>query len=126
MTHDSILTDEQFDRMIAHVLRAGVLVSAGIVLAGAAVFLTKYGLTAPEYGVFRGEPDDLRSVGGIVTSAMHLSGRGLIQLGLLTLIATPIARVVFAVVGFLRQHDWLYASLSVIVLSLLMYSLTTG
>jgi uncharacterized membrane protein len=126
MIHDSILTDDQFDTMIAHVLRAGVLVSAGIVLAGAVVFLTKYGLTAPEYGVFRGEPEDLRSVSGIVVSAMHLSGRGLIQVGLLTLIATPIARVVFAVVGFLKQRDWLYASLSMIVLILLTYSLRTG
>jgi uncharacterized membrane protein len=35
------------------------------------------------------------------------NGRGLIQPGVLTLIATPVARVVIAVLGFLAQRDWL-------------------
>ena len=59
----------------------------------------KHGHAVPEYRVFRGEPGDLRSISGIVSDARSLGGRGLIQLGLLLLIATPIARVVFSVVG---------------------------
>ena len=53
-------------------------------------------------------------------------GRGLIQLGLLLLIATPIARVVFSVAGFARQRDWLYVAITLIVLTLLGYSLLAG
>jgi uncharacterized membrane protein len=119
-------TEEQFDMLLARVLRAGVLVSAFIVLSGGVVYLRKYGLMTPDYGVFRGEPDDLRSVGGIVSAAVTLSGRGLIQLGLLVLIATPIARVVFSIIGFLVRRDWLYVAVSSFVLLLLAYSLTSG
>jgi uncharacterized membrane protein len=55
--------------------------------------------------------------------ARDLSGRGLVQFGLLFLIATPIARVVFSIVGFMRQRDWLYVGVTAAVLALLAYSL---
>jgi uncharacterized membrane protein len=55
-----------------------------------------------------------------------LSGRGLIQLGLLLLIATPITRVVFSFVGFFRQQNWMYVGITLLVLTLLAYSLMSG
>lgn len=119
-------TDEQFDFVLAHVLRAGVLLSAAFVACGGVVFLASHGLEQPSYHVFRGEPIPLRSVRGIVEEAVHLHGRGLVQLGLLLLIATPIARVVFAVFGFARQRDWLYVAITLTVLTLLSYSLLAG
>ncbi len=59
----------------------------------------------------------------IIHEALALHGRGLIQFGLLLLIATPIARVAFSVVAFLHQRDWTYVAVTLIVLSLLFYSL---
>ena len=50
-------------------------------------------------------------------------GRGWIQLGLLVLIATPIARVAFCIVAFALEHDRLYVLFTVIVLIVLLYSL---
>jgi uncharacterized membrane protein len=73
--------------------------------------------------VFQGEPEELRTVPGIFHEALALHGRGLIQLGLLILIATPIARVAFSVVAFLYQRDWTYVVVTLIVLALLVYSL---
>jgi uncharacterized membrane protein len=49
-----------------------------------------------------------------------------IQFGLLLLVATPVARVVFAMVAFARQHDYMYVIVSLIVLIVLLYSLTGG
>jgi uncharacterized membrane protein len=49
----------------------------------------------------------------------------MIQLGVLLLIATPVARVAFSVVGFLRQRDWLYTVISTVVLILLAAALTS-
>jgi uncharacterized membrane protein len=57
---------------------------------------------------------------------MHFEARGVIQLGLLLLIATPIGRVVFSVIGFVRQRDWLYVAITLLVLRLLLYSLMSG
>jgi len=71
-----------------------------------------------------GEPTDLRSVSGIVKDALAFRGRGLIQLGLLVLIATPVARVAFSVAAFAMQRDRLYVVVALIVLAVLMCSLT--
>jgi len=115
--------DERFDILLAAVLRTGVLVSATIVASGGVVLLVRHGVEHPMYHVFQGEPQPLRSVAGIVQQARHLSGRGLVQLGLLCLIATPIARVAFSIIGFMRQRDWLYVGMTAAVLALLAYSL---
>jgi uncharacterized membrane protein len=44
-------------------------------------------------------------------------------LGVLLLIATPIARVVFAVVSFAMERDWLYVAISAVVLAILAFGL---
>jgi hypothetical protein len=73
------------------------------VLAGGLAYLSRHGGEAPGYHVFRGEPADLRSLRGILQEAWSLRGRGIIQLGLLLLIATPVARVAFLVYAFAGQ-----------------------
>ncbi len=50
----------------------------------------------------------------------------MIQLGILLLIATPVVRVVFCVVGFARQRDRLYVAVRTLVLAILIYSLMSG
>ena len=90
------------------------------------MYLLQYGMDTVDYQAFRGEPADLRSVSGILRGVGALSGRGIIQFGLLLLVATPVARVVFSVVGFIRQRDWLYVVISAIVLLLLAVSLFGG
>jgi len=73
--------------------------------------------------MFRGEPTDLRSVRGILRDALALRGRGIIQLGLLFLIATPVARVAFSIFGFAEERDRMYVVVASIVLLVLLYSL---
>jgi len=63
------------------------------------------------------------SISGVIQSVINGRGRGLIQLGLLLLIATPIARVAFSVVGFAIERDRLYVGFTLIVLAVLLYSL---
>lgn len=116
--------EERFARCLGLVLRAGVVLSAALVAGGGVLYLLQHGGVAPDYRIFRLEPRELRSMRSIVEDVDPHSGRGLIQLGVLMLIATPIARVVFAALGFLAQRDWLYAGVSLLVLLLLAYSLT--
>ena len=97
--------------------------SAFVVVCGAVVYLTHHGRAPADYRVFQGEPSDLRSVPGIVRDALHLNGRGIIQLGLLFLIATPVARVIFSIWGFAAEHDRMYVVFTVIVLAILLFSL---
>ncbi len=112
--------------MIGILLRVGVTVSALVVLLGGIFYLFRYAHAVPEYGVFRGEPAKWRSVFPIAKSALSLSPRGMIQFGLLLLVATPVARVVFSVFAFALQRDRTYVLVTLIVLGILLYSLMGG
>jgi uncharacterized membrane protein len=116
-------TDQQMDDIIGTLLRVGVTLAALVVLVGGIMYLHRYGNTFPDYRVFHGEPSDLRSVAGILRDVPVFRSRGIIQCGLLLLIATPLARVAFAVVAFALQRDRTYVMVTLIVLSLLLYSL---
>ncbi len=116
-------TDEQVEQIVGNLLRGGVLLAAGVVVVGGTLYLIRYGADSPNYQVFRGEPTDLRTLSGILTDVVSLRRRGLIQLGLLLLIATPIARVVFSVLAFASQRDYTYVIVTLIVLGVLIYSL---
>ena len=117
-------SDERVELLVASLLRLGVILSSLVVLAGAVGYLIRYGHTIPHHDVFRGEPAELRHLGGIVRSAWSLDSRGIIQFGLLLLIATPVARVALAVYGFARERDWKFVVISAVVLAVLLYSLT--
>lgn len=118
-------TEHEFEQRIGTLLRVGVSTAAVVVLIGAILYLLRHGQETPAYHSFHSEPSSLRTLPGIFSVAWHLQGRGIIQLGLVLLIATPIARVAFAGVGFARQRDWLYVGISCIVLALLCYGLLT-
>lgn len=116
-------TERRVEGMIANLLRSGVTLAALVVLAGGVVFLSRNGMVQANYQVFSGEPSDLRHWGGIVANALAARGRGMIQLGLLLLIATPVARVAFGAFAFAIERDWLYVGVALCVLAVLVYSL---
>ncbi|HTT72255.1 MAG TPA: DUF1634 domain-containing protein [Anaeromyxobacteraceae bacterium] len=119
----SAWTDQRMERIIGRLLQTGVLLSTVLVLAGAVVELSGHASQVPDYRVFRGEPPALRGFAGIARQALALHGRGLIQFGLLVLIATPVARVAFSVFAFLAEHDLTYVVVTLVVLAVLAFSL---
>jgi uncharacterized membrane protein len=115
--------DRRIEVILGNLLRTGVLISAAVVLWGACVYLYRHAHETADYRVFRGEPSEFRTIPGVVQSVMNGRGRGVIQLGLLLLIATPIARVAFSVAGFALERDRMYVAFTLIVLAVLLYSL---
>ena len=116
-------TDQKIEIIIANLLRAGVSLAALVVLTGGIIFLVRHGHEPTGYHVFAGEPSDLRNWKGILHSAFALRARGIIQLGLLLLIATPVARVAFSVFAFLLERDWLSVGVATFFLLVVFYSL---
>jgi uncharacterized membrane protein len=115
--------DREVENLIGNLLRAGVIVSAAVVFTGAVVYLARHGIEPADYRVFHGEPGELRSVPGVLHATLSFQGRGIIQLGLLLLIATPVARVILSIVGFAAERDRMYVGFAFIVLVILLYSL---
>ncbi len=118
-----VWTDQEMDDIIGALLRTGVVLAALVVLAGGILYLYHHGHGFTGYQIFQGEPSDLRTVSGIARDALGLHARGVIQLGLLLLIATPVMRVAFTIIAFALQRDRTYVAVTLIVFSLLLFSL---
>lgn len=117
------MDDRWLESMIGKLLRTGVLLAAATVFLGAVVYLMRHSSDRVDYGRFVAAGDQVRSLAGVVHSAASLDSTGLIQFGLLLLIATPVARVVMAAAGFALEKDRLYTLVSLIVLGILVFSL---
>ncbi len=116
-------TDLRIEILVGIMLRTGVLLAAAIVLAGGILYLAHTHGPRPDYQHFRGEPAQFTTLSGILHGVAALDPESIIMLGLLVLIATPVARVVMCIVGFLFERDRLYTVVSTIVLLILLYSL---
>jgi uncharacterized membrane protein len=123
MVSTSRWSDQQINMTISVLLRVGVTLAAAIVIVGGVLYLIHNGRSIPEVKIFRGEPADLRQVHGVLHDVLALRGRGIIQLGILILILTPVARVAFSVFAFWQQRDRLYIVVTLIVLVILVHGL---
>jgi uncharacterized membrane protein len=119
-------TDKQLESAIADTLRFGVLLAAIAVVVGGGMYLHHPSTTLPDYSHFHATPTPLRTVSGVLRGVWQLDAKSVIQLGILILIATPVARVIVCIIGFSRQRDGIYIAVSTTVLIILTYSLFQG
>ena len=99
------------------------MLAAATVLAGGVFYLIQHHADQVNYHTFVAGAPITRSVSGILQAVAHGESTALIQMGLLLLILTPIARVGIAIAGFLLERDRLYTVVSLIVLLILAFSL---
>jgi uncharacterized membrane protein len=116
-------SDHEVEQLVGRLLQLGVLIATVVVLAGGAMLIGTHGGSIADFRIFRGESSMLRSVSAAAHGAFTLDPRGMVQLGLVLLIATPVARVALTLVAFLIQRDRLYVVLTAIVLVLLLFGL---
>jgi uncharacterized membrane protein len=117
------MDDRRFEGIIGRLLRFGVLLSAAVVTVGGVLYLVQHYADRVDYRAFTAGGPAIQTLPGIFHSAARFNSEGLIQLGLLLLIATPVARVAIAVIGFAMERDRLYTVVSLIVLAILAASL---
>jgi uncharacterized membrane protein len=126
--------DQRLEVAIGMLLRIGVIAAAVLVAVGGVLALRHPGMPVPSYATFHAPAEHapasqntaLHSIAGVFRQLHDGSGASIIALGLLVLIATPIARVIFAVIGFARERDMLYTVVSLVVLAILVFSLVHG
>ena len=118
------------DVAISNLLRTGVVISMAVVVIGLVfTFIhhpqyvrstTALGRLTDAGAVY---PHRLRDV---ATQIRHGRGQAIVMLGLLMLIATPVARVAFSIVAFALERDRLYVTITAVVLALLIVSFVIG
>lgn len=116
--------DRDLQTFVGNLLRFGVIIAMVIVVAGMVLYLFAHGREQADYGTFRED--------GIFRAAAFWQGlksgdsEAIMQLGVILLITTPIARVLFTMIGFWLEKDRLYTLIAFIVLCIIAYSLLFG
>ncbi len=120
---DQQVHDRELGRWLGVILKSGVWLSSAVVVMGGVLYVMQHGMEPANYHQFRGEPARLRSPLGVITAVRSGQPRGVIQLGLLILIATPIVRVAVSWLVFMKRRDIVYSVVTGLVLIGLVYSL---
>jgi uncharacterized membrane protein len=118
-----ISSDRIIEQFISNLLKYGVLLASTVVFVGGVLYLMRHGAEPADYQFFHGEPAQFCSPLGVVQAVLSGDPRGIIQLGTLLLIATPVARVAFSLLVFLWQRDLIYVFVTSFVLAGLIYGL---
>ena len=117
--------DQRLDIAMGRMLQIGVTVAALVVLIGGALYLRQFTGPIPDYERFHGAPAAYESIRGVLLGVCHFDSGSVIALGILLLIATPISRVLFGLIGFSLLRDRFYAAVSAVVLIILTLSFCT-
>jgi uncharacterized membrane protein len=101
----------QMELVVSWVLRIGVVLSVALVAAGIALYFVQHPADAkfahgvPYRHVVATSFGFPHTFSGLVHSLAKGRGQGVVVLGLVVLLATPVARVAVGVVGFARDGD---------------------
>jgi len=118
--------DTDIQLLIGRVLRVGMFISIGVVFLGGIMYIYRHGHSVADYKAFKIIPSSLLNPASLVCNVINLKGQAIIQLGIILLIATPIFRVAFSVIGFIMEKDYMYTFISILVLCIIFISMLTG
>ncbi len=118
--------DRRMEAIMGRLLQSGVFLASLVVATGGVLYVRAHAHDAVDYRTFVSRPVDLHHLGGLVPGVFRGHATAIIETGVLLLIATPIARVVFAAVAFVAERDLLYVAVSLFVLAVLMFGLLHG
>lgn len=116
-------SEQQLGQLLSNLLKYGVFLASAIVLAGGVLYSIRHGAEPANYHVFRGEPDRFRFPTAVLAGALAGKSQSILPLGILVLIATPIARVATSLLFFLRQRNIPFAIVTFLVMAALVYGI---
>lgn len=117
-------TPRAMELFIGYMLRVGVILSGTICIVGGTLYLVRYGGTQVDFTEFQGSLQSYRSFSGIWQGLCAWDPLAFVQTGVALLLATPILRVVFSVFAFLFERDYLYVTITGIVLAVILLNMT--
>ena len=115
--------DARMENIMGRLLQVGVLLAAAVVTAGGAMYMIAHSGARPNYRVFAAKPLEVRHPAALLSGIARGDPLAIIDFGILLLIATPICRVLFAVVAFAVERDRLYVAISLTVLAILLFGM---
>lgn len=117
--------DKDIQLFIGNLLRAGVLSSSVVIIIGGVFYLLHQGRQPASYSEFNGS-GGLHTFTAVLEGVVNGRGSAIIQLGVLLLITTPVARILFSIFGFLQEKDRMYVFITSLVLIIIFTSVLLG
>jgi uncharacterized membrane protein len=112
--------------IMGRLLQVGVLLAASVVLLGGVMYLIAHGGEGANYRIFSARPIALRHPSALLRGVVRGDAVAILELGILLLVATPICRVIFAVIAFALERDRVYVAISLTVLAVLLFGMLRG
>ncbi len=119
-------TDVDLNRSVGNLLRLGVILSVIISLIGFVKLFTEGFKMPKKYKLLEIGTSSEKVWSQFWETLCKGEGMAIIQLGILILIFTPLMRIIFALIGYLKEKDYLYVLISSIVLAIMAVSFFTG
>lgn len=119
-------TDVDLNRSVGNLLRLGVILSVVTSLIGF-IKLFMEGFEMPKkYKLLDMGTSSDKVWSHFWETLCKGEGMAIIQLGILMLIFTPLMRIIFALIGYLKEKDYVYVIISSIVLAIMAISFFAG
>jgi uncharacterized membrane protein len=117
----------EFEDVIGYALRIGVIISAVLIVVGVILIFLNHGsngftvsqLSSPDSIINSSSFPPIK----VVSNLSNFQGLDFIWLGLMVLISTPVLRVLLGIIQFAREHNVLYAVITIIVFFNLMFAI---
>ena len=111
-------------QLIGNTLRWGVILACLLATIGGVYYLMEHGLDpVPDYRHFdiasAAAQTNYTTLGGLWQGILHGDAASCIQVGVIVLILTPVARVALSLFDFIVEQDWLYVAITALVLGII-------
>lgn len=119
--------EHKIEVSLSKLLTAGTTVAGLVMLAGIAwLVLRAPGDARPKYDHFVPTAQEGKGLGAVIQGVMSLEPHAIMLGGVMLLVLTPVARVLFTLLAFVLKKDWLYVAMTAVVLGVLAYGLLGG
>ena len=119
--------EKDFQTIIGNLLRYGVWISLSVAFIGGIVYLLHHGSDIEDYSVFKENDRNIFEVfANVYNGVIHASGESIIFFGVILLFLTPVFRVLLSLFSFLLEKDYLYVTITAIVIGIIILSISFG
>lgn len=121
------ISDKDIQYIIGNLLRYGVWIALGVATLGGLIYLFRHEQEIVHYGNFVEQDIDVFSlVKQTLSDVGKGKGESVILLGILLLFLTPILRIIFSLVAFFIEKDYLYVGITLVVIGIICFSVFFG
>ena len=118
--------DKDIQVIIGNLLRYGIWSALFVSIAGGIIYLVRHNQEAVHYNSFKEKHHNLFQLIGTTLKVASRGNGPNIMTGILLLFLTPILRVVFSLIAFTLEKDYLYVVITLIVIIIIGLSIVFG